>query len=610
MTSGPPRDAAQIRQRLATMPGLNGGWWFDEAPWFVPGVRAELLSAVNRGEMVVDGVDLRQLTSDMERGADMPAVYERLKRASEFLVKERFRGSERALLLGLFESDPDKLSDERFNKLLVETLSGIKDLPGSNPRLLHLQAVLHQYRAEFDLAEKEFLAAQNAYEKEGHKNSELYALLLSDYGRMLTDRGSMSSNGQLSSAAHESRHFDAPAFRVVLLGQQGESMERDGALDDAAALMQEAVLLAEHSLAQDHPLRAAAHERMGWVRLDQYRLADAKEEFKQAAALRERNLADTKNHRALRYVLHDRQGEYMCEFFLGRHKSAIADLRKLIAERFDKPLAGRELTPKERRELLERQPNTWERLGDCYLLGSRDFAAAAEVYESALDKARLGHWDNEYYLSDLIRLRYKHVIALAMIGGAQRERAAKLFAEAEPPSAKNLSEKLIRYFALAKAVAQARLQLEETSPQERLKGFAQLGSILTDPKDLQREPDAVNRDDLSLLLLAGHVFFESDTITVEMPDQRQERLSGVAAKLWELCYDRLRESDGDLDSFLRPYLSSMRAALEASLKETDNPALQDVLDKVDDVLNKLPAGKSADDEAASDKPPGATPPNE
>lgn len=580
-----PADAPQIRQRLATMSGLNGGWWFEETPWLVPSVRAELLAAIQRGDNL-ELIELRYLSRQMHSGRDVTEVYDRLKQMSEKLVKERFKGAERTLLLDLFSNDPEQLSDEKFNQLLAETRSGLAALQDPSAEQLHLRAVLCHYQADWEEADEAYKAAQTAYEKQSPEPSELYALLLSDYGRMLTDRGSMQSSSLLSQAAHESRNFQAPAFRVSLLGQQAESKQRDGALEEALAYTQEAVTLAESALTPDHPLLAAAYEKRSWVRLDQYRFSLAQREFGKAALLRERELSNGKNHRALRYLLHDRQGEYMCEYFLGNHSGAIADLRTLITERFDKPLDAGELTEKERRELVERLPNTWERLGDCYLLGSRDFAEAAEVYETALEKAGDARWDHGRLLPDLIRIRYKLAGALALSDSKNRADAHQAFDRAEPPAeAARLNEKQKRRYLLAREVARSRLALDEDTPEKRLAGFKALGEILSDPTPLLREPDSVNRDDLSLLLLAAHVFFESDTIATEMPAARQELLGDVANSIVRLCHDPLRESSGELDAFIKPYLDSVRAALEASLKETDSPMLKEVLEKLNSQSN-------------------------
>ena len=54
----------------------------------------------------------------------------------------------------------------------------------------------------------------------------------------------------------------------------------------------------------------------------------------------------------------------------------------------------------------------------------------------------------------------------------------------------------------------------------------------------------------------------------------------LRARKVSLWHDPIHQSSGELDKFVAPYRASIRAALEASHRETDNPELKELLEKL------------------------------
>ncbi|MBW3597519.1 MAG: serine/threonine protein kinase [Planctomycetes bacterium] len=490
---------------LGTLPGLNGRWWFDETPWLLPEVRRHLAESLSHA----DEEAKQELLEAIYENPSAPAAYEHL----ENLAKSYRRQWPKDVTsrLSTFQNlDPEIIDAEAFAEALRSIAQGLDSRPrgsltGSE---LHLRAVIHHHLEEFDGAARMYAAADAKYvEEEQHA---LRSLALLDWAELLhAFRQPVGAQGKFHEAyqplADSSRSRPLPPlFELYAKAMEADSLRRIDNTAPAEELLDQAWEIAA-TLPKQHPLRALVLERRGWLHLDQWRLAEAKEDFEAALAIRQSH--EPENHRARHFVYWDEQGIAMAQMYAGEARPARQRFLALLGN------IGAGDTPKQQRELEDRRPNLYERLADTALFNgpmeAMNADPAAEL-EAAIQAAKHQNFSSDGRKAVLIRLEYKLGAVYAMNGNLEkaiehRDEAQRLEpepsgSESSPPPGRKST------YDLTKRIAQAAIAWRSLDEEERRQGRQQL------LERIAAAQSGLPRDDLLLLLYVGENLLESDQL--------------------------------------------------------------------------------------------------
>jgi serine/threonine protein kinase len=528
---------------LATLPGLNGHWWFDEVPWLLPDVRWQLSQSLGFWSTGVS--DLVEAAAS----ADLPKFYAMLRdRIAE--VSGSWPDDTASRFGLLKEFDPEKLSEHAFDDVLGQVTRRLTQKQESGEELAgdehHLLAVIRHYRDEFAQAGPAYEAAFAAYQREGRPG--LAALSLADHGQLLSQERKPSlaqekfnrSRTLLAQNSETSARM-LRAFTLDSLCNEADAHRSYGNWAPAHSCLQQALALLDDS-PQDHPQRAVFHERSAWYHLDVWRVEKADAEFRAARAIREANdRAD--NHRAIHFVSWNRQGQAMVDYFLDDAESSAEALKALLPEGM---VAGSQnYTEKQMRELQRRQPNVLERLCDAELNDPATRRQADEYLQRAIHVAQeVENFRNDGRWSVLNRLKYKSAVVAVLADDlpAAKERFADAEKDAADFQAKTAltaettgrGTKPPRFIATQK-LASACLDWRSDDPNIKAAGLQRLVD------QFQRDPALVTRDELQLLVLVGEWILAGPEASTDKTPQRK-----LAAGLYRQCNIRPRgEAVGD-----------------------------------------------------------------
>jgi serine/threonine protein kinase len=490
---------------LGTLPGLNGRWWFDEVPWFLPDVRWHLAQSLNLWSGEFDSL------LAAANAPNIPAFYDLLRTTIEALqpswpeeTRQRFR------LLKAF--NPEKLTEEAVRDVMNQIATQLKtkqtegELDGAE---WHLLAIMRHQHNEFADAATAYDSALAAYQSEGRLG--LAALCLSDWGQVrLQERKPALAQEKFNRAREilfqqsQTPRETLRLFELESLCGEADSHRGYNNWGEARERFLRAMPIAE-SLSAHHPLRAFFHERTGFYHLDMWRVDRAKRDFATGLGIREQNDRDG-NERAVQGIWWNRQGQAMADYYLNDAESCIAAIESLLPEGMAE--MSNRYTDRQMRELRARRPNLLERLADAKWIETETRSEAVDhltqairIAEDVDDFRADGRW------SVLVRLKFKLAILSLITGDAAKARTVLEDAEREatefgksgvvarasragrsgrPPS-----------FEATQKIASACLDWQSSDQETRAAGLQRLLD------QFQRQPADVSRDELQLLLIVG-----------------------------------------------------------------------------------------------------------
>jgi hypothetical protein len=502
------RDVANV---MGTLPGLNGRWWFDEAPWLLPNVRQKLIESLAEA----DEPTRRQFFTAIQDNASAPQAYEELERLKD-RFKRRWPSDVVSHLASVEAFDPEDANPDEFAISLRQTANSLISKPQESltGAELHLRAVIHHYLQELEPAERMYKDAADRYAAENQH--ELRALCFLDWGDLLHGFRQPAKAHSQYRLAYQALPTDEPLpplFEVYAKAMEADSHRRIDNTKEAESLLQRAWHVAQ-TLPPEHPLRALVLERRGWLNLDLWRLEEAQSDFQEALAIR--RAGEPENHRARHFVLWDLQGMGMAQMYAGdavAARRAFHDLLDQINE------AQEEMTKKQLIELEDRRPNLYERLADTALLTGSDtldgmqIDPAAEL-ESAIQFARSLDFADDGRRSVLIRLEYKLAVVRAMRGelaAAQerRDEAARYENEGSSSTSAPTSAARRATFEVTKQIALAGLEWRSEDATAQQAGRDKLLTLI------ETAPSNLDRDDLFLLLYAAENLLKSNQLAAE-----------------------------------------------------------------------------------------------
>ncbi len=550
---GPSAWQRQVRAEVGSLPGLNGGWWFDETPWFVPAIRARLIEAIDAGQREIAGVSLESLAVAV-RGSDVDALYTQLRKISRQLKQRIPDDKERKFVadVQILLFDREQMSLQSYTEQLnvaKETIDQIRN--GDGPTALHFKAVVQHELARYKLAQ--WSAAQASYEaalakyKESEEDSAkiLHALCLADYSQMLFDSRQYKDSASYFQDAR--RDCDAPALVVATLCREADASRKLQPIPNmthAVHCLDEA--RDNRDLPEDHPLRAHTLERRAWVQMDSWQFSRAIESFRQSLKIRAAH-EEPATAQTTRDALWSRQGVAMALHFRGEKQSVIDEYDRLIA---DVPDAATTANYAQRRK-SQRGPNVRECYADWFLFGTEpDWPRAAALLHEGIQQTEYLHFEDDYRAPYVLRLRYKLMLARALASQlSEDEPKAEASPAAAAPSGNDDKDREI--FAEAQEVAHAVIRLKQALGQGDRTGVKPLFEKIAKAK-----PDTqLARNKLGLLVLAIEQVCDSQML-------EPAELKVVARQLVEIARVTSLGKDPGVKRFLRRYLEAVREELQ------------------------------------------------
>ena len=618
---GVSESQVEMAHEYASLPGLNGGWWFDETPWFTPAARQRLFDGIHDGETEIGGISLDELRLQF-RHSDIMGTYQQLE-AVVGSLSAGLSNDNRRDVAGLqnlaVEAQQSELEDLQttlrelqptwLNHVLStnasESITEINNsiAPDSSAQQLHLLAVmLHSLTRTDKKAELAatvmYDRAMKAYEEDATAAPSLKALFHADFARFLSDRKQNSqSRVHLNDAE---RLDDSPLFRIHLACQRADVIRVAESGQVQKLLAAAANLEAIEELAREtfsvsspesieHPLQAEISERLGWLALDSWQLDTAQTRFKAAAKFRERCHTAHQNPFAYENWIFDRQGQAMALHFIGLDTSepgtppedgAVAVYEELIAQ-IHRSLDDPEFPSGLKHERRKRLPNLYERLADCYLYGpTSDYIKASDALGDGIAQAvKLQFEFSTTLWFHLTRLHCKRVIALELATQNSTDpatekkadeamRKVEALIDARPPES---IASVQRYYEYEKAIAEA---LRERESGERT---SQLWKLIA-----QAEPQEVERRNLEVILVAIRLYFE----WADSPSDSD--LLRVSDQLWEISKNLREVPDRTRVAFLNPVLNTAIQTLDAAKTE-----FAEIRTKLEGEIGTVPATDDA-----------------
>lgn len=657
----------EIRLLQAMVPGGHGNWWFEEMPWFIPSLRLMILekmtpdraalqsSAIRREELHKLADDLhKELQKQLSKLGQDDNETSKAKRGLLTLRLSHFKR-----LLTMVPKDSRQVAEQIVLdfECLDEPIR--KELNASD---LHLLAVvkhyLHHETNDTEEVDTAFDDALARFDVNVGNELALKALCHADYGRFLSTvkrdyagaanqfhqalalfgsdllpqakavdmmgqpilppasqtAASIAAGGDLQNGARRIVAGSAPpAFRVFALCSEAEAWQRQNRWGKANDLLNTARYLAQ-DFDSEHELMVFVLNRAAWANMEQWRIAEAQQYFRQANEILMRmsrttssvgDLASVKpalgpgkkaanqqwdewklivgyDYNALIRYLHHLHGLAMAKRFQGQEQEAIEDYRMIVhmtamsMTHLKQADNQTQSAVEAEQRLLERLVNSQERLADCNLFGNaakRDLREAADDYRRALQATATmpaGNTRSQRRMSLLYRL----AIALSLPSSIQdvplaleycREAQAIRKAQSIRPIEVNGTVGLIAE-AIVKVYAE-RNQLDPLPPLKDQKAEPAekpenaLASLRKTIRELSDELNGnPHRDQLEALLLATKV------LTDEVPNTDRYHLTEDAELLLYFCRLILPKSSNtsdfrytkqDSSAYLRSYFDTV-----------------------------------------------------
>jgi serine/threonine protein kinase len=486
-----PAHREEAKHLVLTMPGMNGGWWFDEIPWFFPEMRQHLL----RHMTVAEFTELQSLA----RKADVNVFYEHLQTLCERSLKVQDNGVPVATdkLNRRFEYlrdarpfdevDPEKRDESswaRADNTLQEERQGEEDF---QPADWHLRALLRWKLRSTDAAEL-FERARDAYHTQ---SKELQALCLADAAVMKQQLRRYQDAGlEFRSARTTIPQVElAAALAIFTYAMQAEVRLFDeskprGDIPELFAKARAEPFMSRFD--DNHPLHALLLSREALYYLETWQLQQAQQK---AVAASEKFSDLTGPRRAANLYFRSRQFMAMAYHFLGRADDAAAEFKGLL-QFIDDLLATDDIAERAKPQWRRLKPNLLGRLADVLFFGKGQAAEAATVLDEAAREAqRFAGGPKAAYLA---RILFKRAIAYALAGDPEQAQTSYDAAKAVTDNISGAEPRAV--YGLFQDVAAA-LLLPPSEQIASLWSVAQQAALAAD-YDSKRP----SRDDMQLLL--------------------------------------------------------------------------------------------------------------
>ncbi len=403
---------ASVRTDLTMLPGLNGQWWFDEIPWYLPPVRSLLSQKITSAKK---GTELLGEDPKFYYASDISKAEAQLWNIVQKILAE-LPEHQQNIVQKIHDFQTQGLefsSEEKCYQECLDLLSSASEAGDLHTRAL-LEHRLALLRNDRDLAKN--AASRYAESVRGYENS-LTDLRADDAARfrLLTilcksDAARLESfaSGNADQAIQKFEDVLAnrlpgdrvgTLFRTELNLAYGALCTKSGKFNDT--LFKDALSWLERAKLNLHPFVAICYEKYAWSLLAQWKLAEARDLFARATGTRFAILQSGHAFTQIR-ILEDLYGSALTNRYRGDTNLALQEFRdtlKRIQDHLAKLPSDRgSLSPSEqkrtetfRAELLLQSAKIREGLADCTLFagaaagqfGPARLTEAAKLYEEA-----------------------------------------------------------------------------------------------------------------------------------------------------------------------------------------------------------------------------------
>ena len=596
---------------LSMVPSTFGNWWMDEVPWFMPGLRLEIVKQLDRNRGSQESVSVSALKKAASRLANDPAT-----KGSRHLQSRLLHMS------ALLESTSSASRKGTMERIIGELEKGA---PVDNARFtpsqitdLHYRAVLHHKLQQVSMARTLYQRALQKYEElieEEPSLRPLQALCRLDHGYFLLTEIQGSRNAPENIAAnlrtipenpssadaataHEelstnSSHLAAEEFRrarttfgplapypfqIFTLMSEAKAQASAGRLSLANSSLKDALdLLNQFDPNCEELFTASTQKDAAWHYMTQWQFSLASQQFHQSQKTLENiRKFDSQDFAPWISLFHVEHGLAMIERYSGNSDGALRMYRRLtpmikikIHELDGSGIVGDNYLEL-RTMLTQRLSNSLERQGDCNLFARKpNYAEAADDFRIAATEAE-GESQHRYH--------YKRALALSLNGSREELKyAAQLLKKCTSDLPVGLEDRYSGFCRkIATLVNNYNLNSHQSAGAEQLEP-AQLQRH-TYRDELRKTIDAhrgnfgasVPRDDLEMLMFASRILLNWDrqASSSEADDERLQ-IEDDSDQLLRLC--RLAHESHDVElttlNYLRPYFEQAFLA-KSELGET------------------------------------------
>ncbi len=588
----------RIRDHLVTLPGLNGGWWFHEIPWFTPYVRERLLTSIKESDRKIGDKSLLDF-GNLLYGDQVTKLYNELKEITDSLDNKldfeegdtvREEVSRLVYEAVLARGKPHSHDYEKGLQEALVSLFYLVEEKKTKAADLHLIAVLHHALAQWDQAGDYYFKAMNAY----GTSSQMHVAASNDYSRMLLD-----SKRYSAAMDRFGREFLNPAnqhWKVLAACLQAEAAYRRPGASSDPTLQQPRKIIEDawksSELPSNHPLHAYLSERQGWILNEAWQFKEAIKAFDHSKAIiaMQMSLPEATNPYLAELEIWARQGEATATNFSKESEAAVEIYKTLVDEidatlnnRDDAPDRFKNLPQSQRQRMRERLPSICLRLGDCFLLSQQpDYAAAAEWYRRCITECEDLRWEQtDRRANYVIDWRYKQCLPaiLSRTGKESIEKAEDLYAEASEHEAaylkrqKDWTESPSTSFQFSKDLVRTLIDMASESAEVRSAGFETLLSQV-----MQTETAKLGRHHLGTFALAVEQLAQSD---LKNDPKRLRELASHVNDVF-VVYRKTEE----LQPYLQRSMHALLQALKKSYEETQDIEIQRQLKNIDSLILK------------------------
>lgn len=547
--------AAAARSFLLTMPGMNGGWWFEEVPWFFPEMRQHLLSQLT----VEQFIELRKRAHQ----ADVGGFYDHLRNLCIESLKAEENGTPvvtrpfKELFEDLEDARPfDEVDPESADKSvwaqIDERLQDSATIADSDRGgFLHLRALLQFKMRSFAEAEKLFQQAADAYHVE---NQQLQALCICDQAMMMhrLRRYRESGKGFRNARLTMSDADLAPAMVVFTYGMEAEVNLFDPTKrpNDIPKLFEAArTSTFQNGYDQHHPLWALLASREALYYLETWQLRTAEQKGIAAVAMFPKvaggdPIADL--------YFRCRQFTAMAQHFLGKMDETESEFKQLVSW-IDDLLQSGNIADKEKPYWQRLKPNLLGRLADAQLFGKGDAKGAAASWVGATREARI--FEGGAKAPYLVRLLFKRSIAYSLDG--QPMEAQHSYTEGMRISVSIDREEQQQVYRIYDDAAAAFLKSDE----ERIDALVRLLENSAQTTNNLATGTRTSRDDMQILLFVCEYLVYAVAADPAQFDETERAL----------ITEQKRQLAAPLEADGEGYLSAVSSAARKLLPERNTP---------------------------------------
>ena len=591
----------EIFSDVVQLPGLNGEWWFQEMPWYLPNVRmaiARLLARpktfTNENGMQSTGFEFlgknpyAYLNTNTTETKDLFWKYVSSDECEQFLNDAIIKDMVTTLRLN---STASLSRDEQYNFFTgldqeIE-LACQREKRHFSPLDLYTRAVLrHQIAmlaSDADKKSNDIRMAGNCYHnalEELEKaikgpNQEIgkffrlfYQLCLADYCRFLSevvgDYKSYTNQFKLLTDSLKGSS-KSTLFQIAIHTENAKQNTNFRNLFEASQKFREAERrIAESRIYKTaHPLEANYYEQSGWFRMDYWRIVRASEDFKSALLIREHNEWGSENPVDSMYVTYGLHGRATICHFYGDDMAAAKDFKTALEKiELIRSSLSKDGQAFYKSRLDEREASSCERFADIALYASLETKSkidAVGLYDGGIKRTNK--------TETRIRLTAKKSLLLSRLKRYDEARGclAECFSTISE-GGHNLTEKNeipFLFFNAASLVADLMESIDKKDEAAFKESRNQLRSFLDRFTLFSSSLTGVQRDTLELRLLCSDLLLDAD-LAMNLPADANKDTEYLAK-----CMAFLAEKEGT-QKYLRRYYEKIILVKRIAHNGSDN----------------------------------------